>query len=417
MLVGRGYAIRTPLPFGSAPATQAVTFVGVPFNGNLTAPIVVSGTGGTNLALGNRLNLIGNPYPSGLSANLFLTANSAVIDGTIFFWTHNTAVGVFAANAYANNDYASYNLSGGVGTSAGGPFNGTVGNGAAPDGFIGAGQAFFANGKATTGTNSTVSFTNAMRITNNSSFYRASSSGTLSTPEPNTNSPLLTYEKNRLWLDMYSTDGLFSQLLYGNIEGATNAKDTLYDGLLFGDSSTISIYSLLGNDRLTIKGNGLPFAQSDTNDIGYISKINGNFTIALSNFDGLFDNENIYLEDKLLNVIHDLKASNYSFNTTIGTFNDRFMLRFNNTNLSTEKIETDNRNIYVYKNQNDVIVKSFNSAIESLTIFDLRGRTIYSKDKINANEFTAKDLSVANQVLLVKAKTVDGKVLTQKVIF
>ena len=179
----------------------------------------------------------------------------------------------------------------------------------------------------------------------------------------------------------------------------------------------ISIYSILGNDRLTIKGNALPFAQTDTDDIGYISKINGNFTIALSNFDGLFDNENIYLEDKLLNVIHDLKASNYTFSTGIGTFHDRFMLRFNNTNLNTEKVETDNRNIYVYKNNNDVVVKSFNGAIESLTIFDLRGRTIYSKNKINANEFTAKDLSVANQVLLVKAKTVDGKVLTQKVIF
>ena len=417
MLVGRGYAIRTPLPFGSAPATQAVTFVGVPYNGNLTTPIIVSGATGPS-PVGNRLNLIGNPYPSGLSANLFLDANKTIIDGTIYFWTHNTPVSVLT-NQYSNNDYANYNLTGGTSTSnaATNLATGGVGNGLAPNGFIAAGQGFFVSGILNSNSTSSVSFTNAMRVTNNTNFYKASSNGTLGTPQPNANSPLLTYEKNRLWLDMYSTDGLFSQLLYGNIEGATNAKDTLYDGLLFGDSSTISIYSLLGNDRLTIKGNGLPFAQTDTNDIGYISKINGNFTIALSNFDGLFDNENIYLEDKLLNVIHDLKASNYNFSTGIGTFNDRFMLRFNNTNLNTEKVETDNRNIYVYKNQNDVTVKSFNSAIESLTIFDLRGRTIYSKDKINANEFTAKDLSVANQVLLVKAKTVDGKVLTQKVIF
>ena len=47
----------------------------------------------------------------------------------------------------------------------------------------------------------------------------------------------------------------------------------------------------------------------------------------MSNFDGLFENQDVYLEDKLLNVIHNLKI-NYEFSTEAGTFNDRFQLRF-----------------------------------------------------------------------------------------
>ncbi|KAF2518821.1 hypothetical protein EYY60_00010, partial [Flavobacterium zhairuonense] len=61
--------------------------------------------------------LLGNPYPSALSADAFITANNTLLDGTLYFWTHNTPVVLIGAYQYTTDDYAVYNLSGGTGTS------------------------------------------------------------------------------------------------------------------------------------------------------------------------------------------------------------------------------------------------------------------------------------------------------------
>jgi hypothetical protein len=72
-------------------------------------------------------NLIGNPYPSAIDANMFLAANSTRLDGTIYFWTHASAIQLASeisnpgsgTYAYTANDYASYNSSGGSANSGG----------------------------------------------------------------------------------------------------------------------------------------------------------------------------------------------------------------------------------------------------------------------------------------------------------
>jgi hypothetical protein len=49
-----------------------------------------------------------------------LTDNAGVLDGTLYFWTHNTSIGIGVSNpgsgtfAYSGDDYASYNLTGGT---------------------------------------------------------------------------------------------------------------------------------------------------------------------------------------------------------------------------------------------------------------------------------------------------------------
>jgi hypothetical protein len=75
---------------------------------------------------------------------------------------------------------------------------------------------------------------------------------------------------------------------------------------------------------LAIQSKGLPFLDSDTVPLGYSITTNGAAKIAIDHVDGLFlDDQNI--EDKLLNVIHDIKASPYDFSSAVGTFNDRFV--------------------------------------------------------------------------------------------
>jgi hypothetical protein len=82
MAPGKGYIVRGPefVPYSVAPAPFPASFIGVPNNGTITI-LLRTGTS----------NLIGNPYPSALDADSFLTANSAVLEDNLFL-THNTAI-------------------------------------------------------------------------------------------------------------------------------------------------------------------------------------------------------------------------------------------------------------------------------------------------------------------------------------
>ena len=92
---------------------------------------------------------LGNPYPSAIDADTFLSSNSSVIGGTLYFWTHNTDAS--SSGTFSQNDYVSWNGTGGI--------SGCTGC-VAPDGNIASGQGFFAQGIAS----STATFTNTMRI-------------------------------------------------------------------------------------------------------------------------------------------------------------------------------------------------------------------------------------------------------------
>lgn len=54
------------------------------------------------------------------------------------------------------------------------------------------------------------------------------------------------------------------------------------------------------------------------------------------------DDQGIYVMDKDLNIIHDLKQKPYLFNTTVGSFNNRFVLRYGDKTLAVDKNNANN---------------------------------------------------------------------------
>lgn len=88
--------------------------------------------------------------------------------------------------------------------------------------------------------------------------------------------------------------------------------------------------------KLIIQGRALPFTVSDLIPLGYRTTIEGNFTISIDHADGDLSNKDIYLEDKVTGIVHDLTKSNYTFTTSAGTFTDRFILRYTNNTLGSE---------------------------------------------------------------------------------
>lgn len=391
MGIGKGYIIRVPLSYSATiPSTQIVNFVGVPNNGTYTVPVV----GGAS-----QLNLLGNPYPSALNADLFMNANSSVLDGTIYLWTHNTPI---TAGQYDADDYAIYNYLGGTGTSAS-PNPGL--NSEIPTGKIASGQGFFIKGLA----NGTATFTNAMRVAgNNDQFFRMSQPVAASTP---------AVEKHRYWIDVFNATGIFKQNLFGYVTGGTMGIDRGMDSEMVNLTSPIVLYSKVGDTKLAIQGRGLPFDVNDQIPLAYQSTVAASYTIRLSMFDGLFESQDIYLEDKLLNVIHNLKGGDYTFTTAVGTFEDRFVLRYTNTTLGVDVPVLDENTVIVYRNGKDLIVNSGVVNMSEVMIYDLRGRLLASQQQVNATETVFTTLPDTQQVLLVKIKAENGAEVTKKVVY
>jgi hypothetical protein len=422
MLAGTGYIIRAPeIPFQNP---FDAFFIGVPNNGLYTI---------TGIAP-YKSYLLGNPYPSALDADTFLDANSDVLNGTLYFWTHNTPLSLAGdisnpgpgwAYTYSLDDYAVYNITGGVGTAIdSGSVTGSavsdpdhsasgVDLGNKPTGKIASGQGFFASSK-TPSSGSSIIFNNSMRVgvvdileENNTQFFR--------TISPKTK--LASIEKHRIWLNLKNSQGAFKQTLVGYITDATNEYDSRFDGESFDANEFVDFYSLNQDKNLVIQGRALPFDKNDEVPLGYRTTIEGDFTINIDQIDGVLTNQAVFIEDKLTNTVFDLKSGNYTFNTVAGAFNDRFILRYNNKTLGTNDSETLENQVLVSNKNKQIKINSAVEIIDKVFVYDLLGRQIYKKDKVNSNELTLTNFNSSQQTLLVKVTLQNGKTVTRKVIY
>lgn len=413
MDVGKGYIANqgTEVPSGipPPPGLFSATFVGVPNNGSYEIKNVIA----------NKSYLLGNPYLSALDADKFLIANKDVLGGTLYFWTHNTQIGIGVSDpgtglyAYSGNDYATYNGTGGVGVIDSGAITGPAPSGISgsnkntPSGKIAVGQGFFASSLVSPLTTSVI-FNNSMRVAgNNTQFFK--------TKNPNKSSK--TIEKNRVWLNLTNTQGAFKQTLIGYVTGATNDYDDRFDGESFDGNQFVDFYSVNQDKNLVIQGRALPFDAADEVQLGFRTTINGAFTIKIDQVDGLLTNQAVFIEDKLTNTVFDLKSGNYTFNTVAGTFNDRFVLKYSNKTLGTEKFDSLDNKIVVSNVNKQIKINSFTETIDKVVIYDLMGRQVFQKANVNNNELSIANLMSSHQTLVVKTLLQNGKTFTDKIIY
>ncbi|MBZ4043339.1 hypothetical protein [Flavobacterium hibisci] len=370
------------------PYSQAVAFIGTPNNGNITGQSLNAG----------KFYLIGNPYPSAISADAFFfdnPNNSSILGGTVYFWTHNTPLKMIGTQeAYSSGDYATYNGVGGTLTAP------APSGGALPSGKIAAGQSFFALATA----NGTVMFNNGMRIQgNNNQFFKP--------PKISKSSSL---EKHRLWLNMTNEGGAFKQLLIGYVEGASNGYDNDFDGITFDGNAYIDFYSINEDNKLVIQGRALPFNNSDIVPLGYRTVISGEFKISVNNADGMLSSHPVYLEDKLTNTITDLTQNDYVFNSSVGVFNNRFVLRYANATLSADEFEHQN-NVLAWLDKKTLRINSTEKTINKVFVYDITGKLVYSDFDIVASEVAISTLKFKNEILLLKIVLDDHDIITKKI--
>ncbi|MFA9191998.1 T9SS sorting signal type C domain-containing protein [Flavobacterium sp. FZUC8N2.13] len=414
MTKGRGYIIRAPQNFSTTVAAidTIPVFVGEPHNGVCSFPIT-----------GNQVHLLGNPYPSALNADLFLDENELILEGTLYFWTHNTAPSTTIVGAnlynYTSNDYATYNRTGGVGTRMSSAEAAYLG-GAVPTGRIAAGQGFFAPAKAT----GNIVFNNRMRLgtggvlLDNSQFFKLKTSAKESA---NTT----VREKSRIWLNLTNKQGAFKQTLVGYVSGATNDYDGGFDGVSYDGNQFVDFYSVNNATNLAIQGRALPFVKQDSIVLGYKSAIIGEFQISIDRTDGTLATQNVFLEDKVLAVLHDLKKEPYTFSTEKGIFNNRFVLRYVDKNAVVEEVieptlpveEQRSKEVVASVKNSKITINSAESNLEAVVVYDSAGRLMYQKNNVANSVLVISNIISSQQVLLITIELENGTKVSRKVVY
>lgn len=383
---GNGYLIRMPnedpselggssqYALGNVAILYNGSFTGTPNNGTLSL---------SGLSV-DSYYAVGNPFPSTINADLFLTANTT--GGTLYFWRKSNGV------ANSGSAYASYTALGGTAASNIAP------NNVAPNGTIQVGQGFIVKtGLAAT----TLDFTNTMReaIPTSTQFFKTKK----------------TVEQNRLWLNLTNTSGAFSQTLLGYMTGATQGVDNGIDGKYINDSP-IALTSNINNEEYAIQGRALPFDPSDVVALNFKTNIAATYTIALDHADGLFTTgQEVYLVDSKTGVETDLNTDSYTFTADSGIDNSRFSLKYQKT-LGVNSAVFSENSVTVYKNNGTLYVTSGVSTINSIKVFDIQGRLVAEQNNVKSNTATIKNLKAKQQVLIVQVTSEDNKVVSKKVV-
>ena len=374
-VVGKGYMIRAADNWPVTPTVFNGQFSGVPTNGNVSQ------------AIGIGYNLLGNPYASPISANLFLGANASI--PTLYFWTHTAPA---SGGVYPVNNYASYTTLGGTAAAAGG---------AVPNGTIQTGQGFYVRATAAGNAN----FTNAQRVNASVStqFYRTAESVATTTET----------EKHRIWLNLNDATNNYNQILVGYVNGATNGIDHTIDGEVLDKDNTM-LYNLIADSEYVIQGKGLPFTDTDEIALGLKATTAGTYSISLENVDGLFTTQNVYVKDNVTNTIHDIKQTPYTFTTSDGVYNNRFKVVFTNAALANPSFVSD-ESVVVFT-QNEELKINASQEIAKVEVFDVLGRNIYNNNTVNDKILNITSIANRNQALLVKITFTTGQSVTKKVI-
>ncbi|MBT8253580.1 MAG: T9SS type A sorting domain-containing protein, partial [Bacteroidia bacterium] len=426
METGRGYAATYSLFAPYPNLIGSATFEAGAFN---TGDIDVAIYRDNTVTDDNNWNLIGNPYPSAISAQQFLTENTALIEGNpggsiqgaIFLWSHDTAPdGDTSGNEVLNFSQSDYAVINGAAGTAGG-------DGLSPNPYIPSGQGFFIAYDQSAGvasdTQNTVSFKNSMReIGNNTQFFEANEN--IQFFDSQETNEILT-DKNTLWINLTSDNGVFNQIAVAYLEGATDH----YDGWYYDAPKNLStgayslLYSIIPGDyqKFAVQGKSLDaLNQSEIIPLGFESSIEVAtiYKLSLPDYNGNFlENNDIYLKDNYSDIIYNLKDSDYNFTSEPGIFNDRFEIVFTNETLGLDDTEVRN-GLIVYEDTNGVfnIKVSDANRISAIEVTDLLGRYVYRIDGLETVHHQFDGLKLSQATYLIRVSLENGVVLTKKVV-
>jgi len=289
-------------------------------------------------------NLVGNPYPSAIDADLFIADNVGTITGTIYFWEDADS-----DNVFESSDYASWNGAGSTGT----------GGTKVPNGYISSNQGFMV--KALSSGN--VNFDNSMRTVNNSQYFKNQKN-----------------DIKRLNLSLNNNTN-YSEILIAFKEDANLSFDELYDGIKLKSNNNINLFTELNDQPFGIQTYPSLDMLTETFIVPlvYESELSGEFVFTARNIENFEDYDEIFLFDKESdNKTNLINTPQYSFNSESGIFKERFELIFKGKSTGVETNEAFSNTYKIYSWKNNIVINTSNFEKTVFKIYNITGSLIES---------------------------------------
>jgi hypothetical protein len=384
--IGKGFIarVKAQAPFTTLSATDYVNlkFTGTANNGDITVGVVQNAS---NPNGGTSHNLLANPYPSAIDADVFLQ-NNTTVDGVIYIWK---AITPNNGAAYGQADYIAYTRAGTTASSnvSSTPFAGKIASG----------QGFLVKALAT----GNITFTNCMRLTgDNNDFNRVVNETTV---------------MDRYKVNMTGDNGVFSQIVVSYLPEGTMGYDRMYDAGR-NSVSTAQLYSILENDGRKLAINARPnFINTDVVPIG-VSKTGTtleNFTLSIQEKEGVFAAATpVYVHDLILNTYTDLTLSDYTFSSDSAAANNRFEIVYQNGELNNPNYQGPKAIAFI---ENGMLSVVASIGISSIQIFDIAGRKVTSIKGTGLTSSTTV-FNFSEGIYIAKIKLENGAIATQKLI-
>lgn len=333
----------------------------------------------------DRLSLIGNPYPSAIDADQFISDNSSSIVGTLYFYdsTNDTS----HSRADYTGGYATRTI--GVGT----PF----GSGTTPGQYIPVGQAFFVTRDAVG--SGTITFKNSQRTFQTPSFFSKKSK----------EKPQIMRLGFQFSID---NSDRYKRELAVSFRGLTSNYEAGYDAEMFDRQP--SDLGLKLADKTT------PFVISSINYFDEEMEIplflfldkERTVTFSLNALENL--NASVYLYDKVTLLSHKISDASIDLTLPAGDYKDRFLIIFQNRTEIALGLDQSNLNnqVKVFFDQNTshlVISTQQESKLKSVKLYTILGQEVLHKNiKQHMNEYKISLSKISSAVYIVKIYTNKG---------
>lgn len=383
--IGTGFIARVKTSIGLTPTNFTINLSGLSNNGNYTSNVKYYDTNDNAF---RNFTLLGNPYPGAIKFEDFYNDNKNSIYGTVYLWTSYTVYS--GTGEYRQADYASFNLTGGVGVSGASTQSPSS---VIPNGYIPSGQGFMVRPKL----NGTVTFKNSHRtkeIPSNNQFFRSDDN-----------------QKDRFWLRLKTSNGNYNETLIGYLPNSSLNFDEAYDGPI-NSLSSIKFYSILNEEKLIIQSRG-KFDINDKVEIDYKLQTTEDYlTISLAHKEGVFQNQQIILHDKMLGFYQNLQDGDYIFKNE--NIENRFEIIYKSNKDIFNSTNDFNLNVFV---ENGFLNIDSNQNLKNITLMDLNGKIIYDKYIHDKQKQYSVGLQISNGIYLLKVENHMNEFKTLKVIF
>ncbi|MCD4731209.1 MAG: T9SS type A sorting domain-containing protein, partial [Bacteroidales bacterium] len=338
--------------------STTVTYEGGFNTGDQTPPPLTYNVGSGS---GDGWNLIGNPFPSAVEWNTNWTTSN--IDASIYVYDGNTG------------QYLSWNRILGMGTM--------------PNGEVPPAQGFWAKANYPS---PSITIPHSERVHTSQGFYKSGSNDAIQI--------------------LVKGNGFSDKLLVYFDESATPGFDSDYDAYkLRGIAEAPQIYTTAEGIDLTL--NTLPAEPKMIIPMGFEMEAEGDCQLIAKELGDMDDDDELYLEDKLLNEMILLTENDiYEFSTSPDDDPDRFNLHFvfNNANPITD----DNPNeINIYSVEKEIFIRLFETNNCNIYVYDLMGQLV---KKLSGADNSLNKFTLNSNTGIYVVKVIDGnKVYSEKV--